>query len=113
MLELLRGTRAKRGGGDLGTQAMQEAWAEAAMEDSSIAAHGKNKEAYLLSEHRIGEKQGKSYSKLPTQTNGRVRGYTDITCNFVVADDDDESVYFFSRILGNGFCGKLLLSGDN
>ena len=87
MLEPLNGTRAKRGGGEMhmiGTQAMQDAWAELAPE-----SHGKNEEVYLLSEHRIGEYQGSSsYVKLPTQTNGGDAGYTDITCNFVVADDE-------------------------
>jgi hypothetical protein len=89
MLELLNGTRAKRGGGEMhmiGTQAMQDAWAELAQYDDSVASHGKNEELYLLSEHRIGEYQGSSsYVKLPTQTNGGDAGYTDITCNFVVA----------------------------
>ena len=112
MLELLKGTRAKRGGGEMhmiGTQAMQDAWAELAQGDASVASHGKNKEVYLLSEHRIGEYQGSSsYGKLPTQTTGGDAGYNDITCNFVVADDEEESVYFFSHILGAEYCGKQL-----
>ena len=112
MLELLNGTRAKRGGGEMqkiGTQAMQDAWAELAQDDASVASHGKNEEVYLLSEHRIGEYHGSSsYVKLPSQTNGGDAGYTDITCNFVVVDDEEESVYFFSHILGAEFCGKQL-----
>jgi hypothetical protein len=112
MLELLNGTRAKRGGGEMhmiGTQAMQDAWAELAQDDASVASHGKNEEVYLLSEHKHGEYQGSSsYGKLPTQTNGGDAGYTDITCNFVVVDDEEESVYFFSHILGAEFCGKQL-----
>ena len=95
----------------IGTQAMQDAWAELAQDDASVASHGKNEEVYLLSEHRIGEYQGSSsygYDKLPAQTNGAAIGYTDITCNFVVADDEEQSVYFFSHILGAEFCGKQL-----
>ena len=71
MLELLSGKRAKRGGGAMhmiGTQAMQDALAETAQEDSSLSLHGKNKEVYLLSEHRIGDKSY-DYNKLPTQLN--------------------------------------------
>ena len=111
MLEILNGTRAKRGP-LLGTQAMQDAWDEAAQEDASIQSQGKNEEVYLLSEHRhrLAEKnllpQGKSYSKLPFIT--RDIGYTEGTCNYFVADDDDESVYFFSHILGAEHCGKPL-----
>ena len=119
MLELLKGTRAKRGGGEMhmiGTQAMQDAWAEAAQEGPSIESHGKNKEVYLLSEHRLADKhllpEGRSYRKLPFIANEI--GYTHITCNFFVADDDEESVYFLSHILGAEHCGKpTLLPGDN
>ena len=110
MLELLNGTRAKRGGGPmhmLGTQAMQDAWAELAQDDASVASHGKNEEVYLLSEHKIGEGSS-SYVKLPTQTDKATIGYTDGTCNFVVTDDEEESVYFFSHILGTENCGKQL-----
>ena len=118
MIELLDGTRAKRGGGELGTQAMQNAWAEAAQEDSSIASYGKNEEVYLLSEHRHGPAEksplpnGRSYNKLPYIANEI--GYTHSTCNFFVADDDEESVYFLSHILGAEYCGKpTLLPEDN
>ena len=120
MLELLNGTRAKRGGGEMhmiGTQAMQDAWAEAAQkEDSSIESHGKNEEVYLLSEHRLANKhllpKGQNYDKLPLIANEI--GYTHITCNFFVADDDEESVYFLSHILGAEHCGKpTLLPEDN
>lgn len=116
MLELLSGKRAKRGGGAMhmiGTQAMQDALAETAQEDSSLSSHGKNKEVYLLSEHRIG---GKSYdyNKLPTQLNDIKPGFTDINCNFFVADDDKRSIYFFSHILGSTLCGgKQFLSEGN
>jgi hypothetical protein len=42
MLEILNGKRAVRGGAHLiGTQGMQDAWAEAAQEDPSIAFYGK------------------------------------------------------------------------
>ena len=97
----------------IGTQAMQDAWAEIAQDDASVASHGKNEEVYLLSEHpRIGEYEGSSsYGKLPTQTDKATIGYTDITCNFVVTDDEEESVYFFSHIIGSELCGKQLLSG--
>ena len=118
MLELLNGTRAKRGGGAMhmiGTQAMQDAWAELAQDDASVASHGKNEEVYLLSEHKLGDYEqhkigdgSSSYVKLPTQTDKATIGYTDATCNFVVADDEEESVYFFSHILGTEFCGKQL-----
>ena len=120
MLELLNGSRTKRGGGEMhmiGTQAMQEAWAEAAEEDSSIESHGKDNEVYLLSEHRLAssnsyllpqaEGVGKSYSKLPYID--QEIGYTHITCNFFVADDDEGSVYFYSHILGAEDCGKPLM----
>jgi len=116
MLELLKGVRAKRGP-LIGTQAMQDSWAEAAQEDSLIQSQGKNKEVYLLAEHRLAEKhllpQGKSYSKLPFITKDI--GYTEGTCNYFVTDDDEESVYFFSHILGAEYCGKPLLPapGDN
>ena len=118
MLELLKGTRAKRG--FLGTQAMQDAWAEAEAtqkkEDSSIESHGKNDEVYLLSEHQLANKhllhEEKSYHKLPYIVS-KIE-YTHITCNFFVADDDEESVYFLSHILGTEQCGKpMLLPGNN
>ena len=100
----------------LGTQAMQDAWAEAAQEDSSIESHGKNEEVFLLSEHRVAEKdllpEGTSYHKLPYIP--KEIGYTEGTCNYFVADDDEESVYFFSHILGAELCGKpTLVPGDN
>jgi hypothetical protein len=107
MLELLNGTRAKRGGGErhmIGTQAMQDAWAELAQDDASVASHGKNEEVYLLSERRIG-----TSGKLPTQTDKAMIGYTYTTCNFVVADEEEESVYFYSHILGTRYCGNKLL----
>ena len=119
MLELLNGTRAKRGGGEMhmiGTQAMQDAWAEAAQEDSSIESHGKNKEVYLLSEHSLSnshllpDPKKRSYSKLP-YVNQDV-GYTNVVCNFFVADDDEGSVYFISHILGADHCGKPLHPED-
>ncbi len=102
----------------LGTQAMQDAWAEATQkkEGSSIESHGKTDEVYLLSEHRLANKHllpaEKSYHKLPYIASEI--GYTHITCNFFVADDDEESVYFLSHILGTEHCGKpTLLPGDN
>src|SRR5210317_153321 len=99
MLELLNGTRAMRGD-HIGTQAMQDAWAELAQDDASIASHGKNEEVFLLSEHKLG-----TSGKLPTQTDKATIGYTDMTCNFVVADDE-RSVYFYTNILGSRFCGN-------
>jgi hypothetical protein len=108
MLEILRGTRAARGEVAMhmiGTQGMQDAWAEVAHEHSSIGFHGKNKEVYLLSEHRIGEKQGRNYH-LPNQLNYLKPGFSDITCNFFVSDDVEKSVYFFSHILGTAYCGQ-------
>ncbi len=90
----------------IGTQAMQDAWAELAQDDASVASHGKNEEVYLLSEHKLGDYE----TKLPTQTDKASIGYTDGTCNYVVADDEEESIYFFSHILGAEFCGKQLLS---
>jgi hypothetical protein len=107
MLEILSGKRAKRGGGAMHMigKAMQDAWAELAEEDTRIASQGRDKEVFLLSEHRIGENH---YAKLPTQPNEGMPGYTDITCNFVVAADDEDSVYFYSRIVGTEYCGKPL-----
>ncbi len=95
----------------IGNQAMQDAWAELAQDDASVASHGKNEEVYLLSEHPRNYEGSSSYGKLPTQTNKATIGYTDITCNFVVTDDGEESVYFFSHIIGSELCGKQLLSG--
>jgi len=99
----------------IGTQAMQDAWAELAQDDASVASHGKNEEVYLLSEHKLGDYEqhkigdgSSSYVKLPTQTDKATIGYTDGTCNFVVTDDEEESVYFFSHILGTENCGKQL-----
>lgn len=92
----------------LGTQAMQDAWAELAEEDPSIVSHGRNKEVYLLSEHRIGLNQEQGYSKLPTQPNEGMPAFTDITCNFGVGDDDEEAIYFYSHIVGTENCGKPL-----
>ena len=96
----------------LGTQAMQDAWAEAVQEDPSISSQGKNEEVYLLSEHRLADNnllpEGRRYSKLPYVTKDI--GYTEGTCNYFVADDDEESVYFFSHILGAEHCGKPLTS---
>jgi hypothetical protein len=92
---------------------MQDALAETAQEDSSLSLHGKNKEVYLLSEHRIGDKSY-DYNKLPTQLNDIKPGFTDSGCNYFVADDDKGSIYFFSRILGTTFCGgKQFLSEGN
>ena len=116
MLELLKGTRAKRGGGAMnliGTQAMYDAWAEAVHEHDE-----KNEdEVYLLSEHRLAsstspllpeaEEEGRNYSKLPYID--QEIGYTHFMCNFFVADDDEESVYFLSHIVGVEGCGKPLL----
>jgi len=108
MLEILNGTRAERGGGAMhmiGTQGMQEAWAEVAHEHSSIYYQGKNKEVYLLSEHRIGEKQGCNYH-LPNQLTYLKPGFSDGTCNYFVADDTEKSVFFYSHMLGTKSCGQ-------
>ena len=116
-LELLKSSRLKRGGGTMnmiGTQAMQDAWAEAVREHE----HDKKNEdeVYLLSEHRFipstspllpeAEDEERNYSKLPFID--QEIGYTHIACNYVVADDDEGSVYFYSHILGSEDCGKPL-----
>ena len=95
----------------IGTQAMYDAWAEAAREeDSSIEPQGKNEEVYLLSEHRLANKhllpEGQNFGKLPYIASEI--GYTHIMCNFFVADDDEVSVYFYSHIAGAEGCGKPL-----
>ena len=109
MLEILTGKRAERGGGSMsmiGTQATQDAWAEVAKEKDGTLALGRDEEVYLLSEHRISNQA--VYSKLPfqIQPNKGLSTVTDITCNFVVADDEEQSVYFYSHVLGAEYCGK-------
>ena len=80
---------------------MQDAWSEVTMEDPSIA-----KEVHLLNEVRIGHQQP-MYSNLPIQPNKGMPEFTELTCNFVVADDEEHSVYFYSHALGAEYCGKF------
>lgn len=100
MLEVLKGERKMRGI-LLGTFALQEALAEIEFEEKSNV----NSKVYLLSELLLDEQED-AYGKLPRQPNDGSPGYTEGTCNFFVADDVDQSVYFYSRVVGTTFCGK-------
>jgi len=108
MLGMLKGTHAARGLSLLGTQSMQDAWAEVAEEDSAYASHGKNNKVYLLSEENLHD-DGNGFDKLPVQENDGMPLFSEGTCDFFVSDQEEGSVYFYSRIVGTTFCGKLLL----
>ena len=101
MLEVLKGERKMRGI-LLGTFALQEALAEIEFEENSSNVNSK---VYLLSELLLDEQED-AYGKLPRQPNDGSPGYTEGTCNYFVADDVDQSVYFYSRVVGTTLCGK-------
>lgn len=108
MLGMLKGTHAARGLSLLGTQSMQDAWAEVAEEDSAYASHGRNNKVYLLSEENLHD-DGNGFDKLPVQENDGMPLFSEGTCDFFVSDQEEGSAYFYSRIVGTTFCGKLLL----
>lgn len=104
MLQILSGNREKRGIGLLGTQSLQDAWAEIAREDRSFESTGKNKKVYLLSELN---RDGDFDQSVPKQQNYGKPLFTEGTCDFFVADEEEKSVYFYSRIIGARLCGRM------
>ena len=46
------------------------------------------------------------------QENDGMPLFSEGTCDFFVSDQEEGSVYFYSRIVGTTFCGKLLLPAD-
>lgn len=47
---------------------------------------------------------------LPVQENdGGMPLFSEGTCHYFISDQEGESVYFYSRIVGTTFCRKLLL----
>ena len=97
MLGMLKGTHAARGLSLLGTQSMQDAWAEVAEEDSAYASHGKNNKVYLLSEENLHD-DGNGFDKLPVQENNVMSLFSEGTCDYTI----------LSLITGRGVCVLLL-----
>lgn len=108
MVEILSGKRSKRGVGFLGTQSMQDAWAEIEQEDPSVASHGKDKKVYLLTEHNM-RFDIDGFANIPRQQNRGPPLFSEGGCDFFVADEDEKSFYFYSRTLGTRDCGQLHL----
>lgn len=105
MVQMLSGKRAHRGIGFLGTQSLQDAWAELTTEDPSIASTGRNKKVYLLSELIHDDRFG-SIPKQQQQNYGPPL-FTVGTCDFITADEEEKSFYFYSHIMGTRFCGQM------
>jgi hypothetical protein len=125
MLEALQGKR--RRGGHLGPTALLEAWEEEEEErrnynrktDQNNNRTSDNDDAYFLIEGNAHSLTRDGYSeiskvlkrnwhslsqKVPNGLDPDCK-FSSGTCNFYVIDGADETLYFYSRILGTRWCG--------
>jgi hypothetical protein len=128
MLEALQGKR--RRGKNLGPTALQEAWEEEEEErnnnrktdQNNNRATNDNDGAYFLIEGNANALTRGGYSKIskvlkrnrhslsqkvPSSGHDTDCKFVNGLCDFVVIDGSDETLYFYSRILGTRFCGRL------
>ena len=121
MLEALSGERPQ--GEFLGPTALMEAWMEAENITNASRANYILNNVHLLNEvHLHSLSEVSKHPKLSVVLASPIgfnliqripRGYGDDcqfqegACNFVVLDESDGSVYFYSRVIGTNWCGSL------
>lgn len=126
MLEALQGKRPR--GSNFGPTALEEAWIEEGKDKyrSTVENNDRttidNGGAYFLIEGSEKALKRDGYTKIsnvlrrnrnslsqkvPTLGNGTDCKFVNGVCNFFVIDGSDETLYFYSRILGTRWCGRL------
>lgn len=123
MLEALWQERTR--GKYLGPTALMEAWMEAENVTNAWHAKGGRNGVHLLTEASLQESKSISrhgkianvmaskdgvhlYQHLP-RGHGESCQFSSGACNHVVISQPDETLYFYSRVLGTKWCGKRLM----
>ena len=134
MLDILMGKRAAKNNMYLGPGSLMEAWIEV-MNITDISMSNNNNDnnndsgVYLLQEVNLNNnEQTSKYTNLSNILSSSSSSDSDLlqrvpsshtqdcvlstggwnVCNYVVMDDVDGSMYFYSRVLGTPFCGVCL-----